>query len=120
MSQYLWARCLPSVSGGKLMFCMMRKGVGFTPLLLEKWPLDVQEEGEGCKCPSNSQLSTETPTSQKTSTRTHIQAFTDHSSHTTLIPLTHTPPWCRTPWSRFLDDIVKQLHGLHDVLILFA
>ena len=58
--------------------------------------------------------------SQKTATHTHIHKTLSHVS----IPIssythTHSPPWRQRPlWSRSLDDVVKQLHGLHDVLIL--
>lgn len=100
----------------------MREGVGETPLLLGEWPLGVQEEGEGFSVPSGLTAlnrNTNNLASQKISTHTRIHklllSFNPDSSYT------HTPPWCQcTPWSRFLDDVVKQLHGLHDVLILFA
>lgn len=59
-------------------------------------------------------------------TATHTQHTCNQTLSLSLqsrIPLTHphtrTPLWCQCPhWSRCLDDIVKQLHGLHDVLIL--
>lgn len=108
------------VSRVKLRFCMMRTRVGETPLLLGEMPLGGPGRGErASQRPQDSQLSKETQAQACKSENGHIHAhihklFNPDSSYT------HTPlPGAIVLTGRdFLDDIVKQLHGLHDVLIL--
>lgn len=78
--------------------------------------------------PQNSQLSKKTqaqackPGNGDTHRRARIHKLLNPDSSCTSTHTytnTHSPPWCQRPdWCRLLDDIVKQLHGLHDVLIL--
>lgn len=106
----------------------MRMGAGYSPLLLGGSHWGVQLEGGGPLCVLRTQLSTETRAQACKSGDSHTHATHMESDSFSLslqsrIPLTHphtrTPLWCQCPhWSRCLDDIVKQLHGLHDVLIL--
>lgn len=90
-------------------------------------PLGGPVRGRGPSlCPQDSALNRDTSTSLQVGRQPHTR--NTHGIRLSLslqsrIPLTHphtrTPLWCQCPhWSRCLDDIVKQLHGLHDVLIL--
>ena len=123
------------VSGVKLRFCMMRTGVRAAPLLLGEMSLGVQDEGEGLWVPSGlTALNRHTSTSLQVRRRSHTHIHTHTRTHThthihshsfslfnpdSSYTHTHSPPWCQHPlWSRFLDDVVKQLHGLHDIFIL--
>ena len=112
---FLWA------AGVKLRFCTMRMGVEETPSSIGEMPQVLQEKGKGCSATRGlTPLNSDTSTSWRIihpQTRTYTQIHKFPPS----LQCCHTPfpPWSQCPcWSRFLDDIVKQLHGLHDVLIL--
>lgn len=99
----------------------MSTGVRKTPLSLEGMPLRVQEKGGRPLHHQGSQLYSDTSPSLYI-TQPHTHSYTQASS-CLFSPVhhsqTHSPPWCQCPhWSRSLDNVVKQLHGLHDVLVL--
>lgn len=113
-------------SGVKLRFCMMRKGVGGNSIVAWRNVTGGPGRGRGplgaLRTHSFQQTHKHKLASQKTATHTHTHNHILFLSFQSRFVLhTHSPPWCQhTLWSRFLDDVVKQLHGLHDVLILFA
>lgn len=77
-------------------------------------------QGRGTSlCPQHSQLSkdTQAPACRLGDDHTHIHKRS-FESRFVFHTRTHTA-WCqRALRSRSLDDVVKQLHGLHDVLVL--
>lgn len=106
--RWLWACCLSLCLRSTTRILYNYDGVRETPPLLGEVSLEVQDNREDLSV----------TLSIPSSWWTNKHQLSIHKIHTHTATHTPTQTGANELWSRSLDNIVKQLHGLHDVLIL--